>query len=55
MSHPILSYIEQKCQEVFAIIKFKRRPRMFVKLNFRELCDSKLSGLHPFDNMALIH
>ena len=35
--------------------KFKRRPQIFVKLRFRELCDSKLSGLHPFDNMAMIH
>ena len=35
--------------------KFERRPRIIVKLSFRELCDSKLSGLHPFDDMALIH
>ena len=35
-------------------IKFERRPRIFVKLSFRELCDSKLSGLHAFD-MAIIH
>ena len=34
--------------------KFKRRPRLFIKLSFRELCDSKLSGLHAFDNMAII-
>ena len=33
----------------------KQRPQRFVKLSFRELCDSKLSGLHPFDNMAMIH
>ena len=26
---------------------------MFVKLNFGELCDSKLSGLRSFDNMAI--
>ena len=25
------------------------------KATFRELCDSKLSGLHAFDNMAKIH
>ena len=31
------------------------RPQIFVKLSFRELCGSKLSGLHPFDNMAIIH
>ena len=35
--------------------KFKRRPQIFVKLSFSELCNSKLSGLHPFDNMAIIH
>ena len=33
----------------------EQRPQIFVKLSFRELCDSKLSGLHPFDNMAIIH
>ena len=35
--------------------KFERRPQIFVKLSFRELCDSNLSGLHVFDKMAIIH
>ena len=35
--------------------KFEQRPPIFVKLSFRELCDSMLSGLHPFDNMVIIH
>ena len=35
--------------------KFDRRPQIFIKLSFRELCHSKLSGLHPFDNMAIVH
>ena len=35
--------------------KFGRRPRIFVKLSFRELCDQKLCGLHAFDNMAIIN
>ena len=35
--------------------KFERRPQIFVKLSFRELCNSKLSGLHAFDNMVIIH
>ena len=35
--------------------KFKQRPQIFVKLSFRELCDSKLSGLHPFHNTAIIN
>ena len=37
------------------LLLFKRRPRIFVKLGFRELRHSKLPGLHPFDNMAIIH
>ena len=32
--------------------KFDRRPQIFIKLSFRELCNSKLSGLQAFDNMA---
>ena len=35
--------------------KFERRPRIFVNLSFRESCGLKLSGLHLFDNMAIIH
>ena len=35
--------------------KFEQRPQIFVKLSFRELCDSKLSGLRAFDNMVIIH
>ena len=35
--------------------KFKWKPQIFVKLSFRELCDSKLSGLHAFDNVAIIN
>ena len=35
--------------------KLEQMPRIFVMLSFGELCGSKLSGLHPFDNMAIIH
>ena len=35
--------------------KLKQRPQIFLKLSFRELCGSKLSGLHPCDNMTIIH
>ena len=35
--------------------KFEQRPQIFVKLSFRELCNSKLSGLHVFDNMVVIY
>ena len=31
--------------------KFERRPRIFLKLRFNEWCDSRLSGLHPFDKI----
>ena len=34
--------------------KFERRPQIFIKIIFRELCESKLSDLHAFDNMAII-
>ena len=37
------------------LTKFELTPQIFVKLSFRELCDSKLSGLHSFDNMVIIH
>ena len=36
-------------------IKLKERLEILVKLIFRELCDSKLSGLHLFHNLAMIH
>ena len=35
--------------------KFERRPQIFVKLSFTELYNPELSGLHAFDNMAIIH
>ena len=61
LSHPGLSHIraitsgEFDSREDSQSTKFERRPQIFVKLSFRELCDSKLSGLHAFDNMAIIH
>ena len=35
--------------------KLEQRPQIFVKLSFRELCGSKLSGLQPLHNVAIIH
>ena len=35
--------------------KLEPGPQIIVKLSFRELCGSKLSGLYPFDNMTIIH
>ena len=37
------------------LTKFEWMPQILVKLRFWELCDSKLSGLHYFDNTAIIH
>ena len=37
------------------LAKLERSPRIFIEVSFRELCGSKLSGLHAFDNMAIIH
>ena len=34
--------------------RFERRPQVFVKLSFRELCNSKWSSLYAFNNMAII-
>ena len=36
-------------------VKFERKLQLLVKLSFREFCDSKLSGLYPFDNMVIIN
>ena len=35
--------------------KLEPGPQIIVKLSFRELCGSRLSGLYPFDNMTIIH
>ena len=32
--------------------KLELRAQVFIKLSFRELCGLKLSGLHPFDEIA---
>ena len=62
LSHPGLSHTEQECQEIefdsrkdSQSTKFEQRSSIFAKLSIRELYDSKLSGLHAFDNMAIIH
>ena len=35
--------------------KLEKRPRIFVKLSFKEGCGSNLSGLHPFDTSFRVH
>ena len=42
-------------KERFTINKIQTKASNIVKPSFRELYDSKLSGLHAFDNMAIIH
>ena len=59
-SHPSLSYIKLECQENLIRRKIhstnlEQRPWILVKLSSIVLCDSKLSGLHPFNNMVIIH
>ena len=36
-------------------INLERKPWIFEKLSFRELCNWKLSGLYSFDNMVIVH
>ena len=57
LNHPGLSHTEQECQEslIQGKILNQRRAQIFVRLSFRELCDSNLSGLDSFDNMTIIH
>ena len=33
----------------------EQRPQIFTQLCFKEFCGSKLSSLHPSDNMTIIH
>ena len=33
--------------------KFEQKPQIYIKLSFRELRNSNLSGLHSFDNMTI--
>ena len=58
VSHPGLSHIEQKCQESLIQGKIHDQQNLNEGLgylqSFREMYDSKLCGLHAFDNMAII-
>ena len=61
LSHPRWSYMEQECQGSLIQEKIHIQQNLnegcwiFVKISFRESCDSKLSGLHAFDSIAIIH
>ena len=52
-----MSCKEQECQESLIQRKIpiqqnrNRRPQIFVKVSFRKIGGSKLSGLNPFDNI----
>ena len=54
-SHPGLCHIKQECQESLIQGKIHIQQNLNESLSFRELCDSKLPGLHPFDNMTIIY
>ena len=60
LSHPSLCHIVQiknvrrfDSRKDLHSIKFKRRPRILLKLSFRELFVSNLSGLRAFDLMVI--
>ena len=46
---------ELDSQKYLQPTKIEQRPWIFAKPSFRELWNSKLSGLHAFDNMAITH
>ena len=64
MSHPGLSQRARMSGELIQGMSHNQKKKkkkknewwdqIFIKLNFRELWDSKLPGLHSFDNMAII-
>ena len=59
LCNPSFFHIEQDCQESLNQEKICNQQSsnegLKYLLNFRELFDSKVSGLHPCDNMAMIH
>ena len=60
LSHQGLSHTEQECQEnliqgMTCKQKNLNEGLKFLKLSFRELGDSKLSGLQAFDCMVIYH
>ena len=55
VSHKVRMSGEFDSRKESQLTKFEPRPQIMVNLSFRELCNSKLSGLHAFDNMAMIH
>ena len=60
MSHPGLPRIAGMSGEFDSTkdsqsTQFEERPQILIKLIFRDLLDSKLSGLYPFDNIAIMH
>ena len=55
VSHRARMSVEFYSRKESQTAKFERRPRIFVKLSFRKLFDSKLSALNDFYNIAIIH
>ena len=57
LSHHGLSHTEQECQENLIQGKICKQKNLNkgLKLSFRELSNSKLSGLQAFDYMAIYH
>ena len=55
VSHRVRMSREFDSRKDLQSTKFEQKPQIFIKLSFRELCNSKLTGLYAFDNMAIIH
>ena len=55
MSHRVKISREFDLRKDSHSTNLEQRPQIFVKLSFTESCGSKLSGIHPFDDMTIIH
>ena len=55
VTHTARMSVEFNSRKYSQPTKFEQRPQIFIKLGFRELCGSKFSGLHAFDDIAIIH
>ena len=55
VSHRVRMSGELDSRKDLQSAKFEWSPQVFLRLSFRELRYSKVSSLHPFDNMAIKH
>ena len=53
LSHKARISLEFDSRKDSHLTKLRQRPRKLVKLSFKELCDSKISGFRTFDIMGI--